>query len=101
MLIGVHDELIGQCKEVYAEKCADRLCEIMKNCVKDIVTVPFKCDPSVVHRWYEDEMSYGLQEKYNDMLKDGISAVEAKAKLQAVNSEFLPEELEALLTFEG
>ena len=50
MLIGVHDELIGQCKEEYKDICADRLCEVMKTCVSDIVDVPFKCDPSVVRR---------------------------------------------------
>lgn len=101
MVIGVHDELIGQCKEEYKDICADRLCEVMKTCVADIVDVPFKCDPSIVRRWYEDEMAYSLQEKYHKLIEEGISAEEAFNQLSIKNSEFLTEELDELLHFEG
>ena len=100
MLIGVHDELIGQCKEEYKDICADRLCEVMKTCVADIVDVPFKCDPSVVRRWYEDEMGYALQEKLNTLISEGKTREEAKEILHKKNSEFTDEEFETLLTIE-
>lgn len=100
MLIGVHDELIGQCKEEYKDICADRLCEVMKTCVADIVDVPFKCDPSVVRRWYEDEMGYALQEKLNNLISEGKTREEAKEILHKKNSEFTDEEFETLLTIE-
>lgn len=100
MLIGVHDELIGQCKEEYKDICADRLCEVMKTCVSDIVDVPFKCDPSVVRRWYEDEMGYSLQEKLNNLISEGKTREEAKEILHKKNSEFTDEEFETLLTIE-
>ena len=100
MLIGVHDELIGQCKEEYKDICANRLCEVMKTCVSDIVDVPFKCDPSVVRRWYEDEMGYSLQEKLNNLISEGKTREEAKEILHKKNSEFTDEEFETLLTIE-
>ena len=100
MVVGVHDELIGQCKEEYKDICAVRLCEVMKTCVSDIVDVPFKCDPSVVRRWYEDEMAYSLQEKFQTLLDEGKTEEEAFNILQAKNTEFLPEELQDLLKFE-
>jgi DNA polymerase I-like protein with 3'-5' exonuclease and polymerase domains len=100
MLIGVHDELIGQCKEEYKEICADRLCEVMKTCVSDIVDVPFKCDPSVVRRWYEDEMGYSIQDKLKGLIADGKTEEEAIEILKKKNPEFNDEQFHALLTIE-
>ena len=100
MVVGVHDELIGQCKEEYKDICADRLCEVMKTCVSDIVDVPFKCDPSIVRRWYEDEMGYSLQEKLNNLISEGKTREEAKEILHKKNSEFTDEEFDNLLTIE-
>ena len=100
MLIGVHDELIGQCKEEYKEICADRLCEVMKTCVADIVDVPFKCDPSVVRRWYEDEMGYSIQDKLKGLVAEGKTEEEAIEILKKKNPEFNDEQFQALLTIE-
>ena len=100
MLIGVHDELIGQCKEEYKEICADRLCEVMKTCVADIVDVPFKCDPSVVRRWYEDEMGYSIQDKLKGLIADGKTEEEAIEILKKKNPEFNDEQFHTLLTIE-
>jgi DNA polymerase I-like protein with 3'-5' exonuclease and polymerase domains len=100
MLIGVHDELIGQCKEEYKDICADRLCEVMKTCVSDIVDVPFKCDPSVVRRWYEDEMGYSIQDKLHGLVADGKTEEEAIEILKKKNPEFNDEQFQALLTIE-
>lgn len=100
MLIGVHDELIGQCKEEYKDICADRLCEVMKTCVSDIVDVPFKCDPSVVRRWYEDEMGYSIQDKLKGLVTEGKTEEEAIEILKSKNPEFNDEQFQALLTIE-
>jgi DNA polymerase I-like protein with 3'-5' exonuclease and polymerase domains len=100
MLIGVHDELIGQCKEEYKDVCADRLCEVMKTCVADIVDVPFKCDPSVVRRWYEDEMGYSLQDKLKGLIAEGKTEEEAIEILKKKNPEFNDEQFHTLLTIE-
>ena len=100
MLIGVHDELIGQCKEEYKDICADRLCEVMKTCVADIVDVPFKCDPSVVRRWYEDEMGYSIQDKLKGLIAEGKTEEEAIEILKKKNPEFNDEQFQALLTIE-
>lgn len=100
MLIGVHDELIGQCKEEYKDACAERLCEVMKTCVSDIVDVPFKCDPSVVRRWYEDEMGYSIQDKLHGLVAEGKTEAEAIEILKKKNPEFNDEQFQALLTIE-
>jgi DNA polymerase I-like protein with 3'-5' exonuclease and polymerase domains len=100
MLIGVHDELIGQCKEEYKDVCADRLCEVMKTCVSDIVDVPFKCDPSVVRRWYEDEMGYSIQDKLKGLIAEGKTEEEAIEILKKKNPEFNDEQFHTLLTIE-
>jgi DNA polymerase I-like protein with 3'-5' exonuclease and polymerase domains len=100
MLIGVHDELIGQCKEEYKDICADRLCEVMRTCVSDIVDVPFKCDPSVVRRWYEDEMGYSIQDKLKGLIADGKTEEEAIEILKKKNPEFNDEQFQTLLTIE-
>lgn len=99
MLIGVHDELIGQCKEEYKDICADRLCEVMKTCVSDIIDVPFKCDPAIERRWYFSEMAYSLQDKYKALLAEGKTEKEAFDILAAENTEFLAQELQDLLDF--
>ena len=99
MLIGVHDELIGQCKEEYKDICADRLCEVMKTCVSDIVDVPFKCDPSVERKWYFSEMAYSLQDKYKNLVAEGKTEQEAFDILAAKNTEFLTQDLQDLLDF--
>jgi len=64
MLICVHDELIGECPEYNADKVADRLCYLMKTCVENDLTVPFKCDPTITYSWYEDEVAHKLQENW-------------------------------------
>lgn len=69
LLIGVHDELIGECKEEFAEECAERLVFLMKNCVKEL-GVPIKCDPTIEYHWNEEEYINGIKaefEKCNDI----------------------------------
>lgn len=100
LLINVHDELIGQCKEEYADQCADRLCEVMKTCISDICSVPFKCDPAITFKWYEDEMAYQIQEDYEKQIKSGLDESAAMDYLFDTYSEFTKEEIDNFLHFD-
>lgn len=64
LLIGVHDELIGQCDEKYAKEASNRLVYLMKNCVPEL-NVPLKCDPTIEKHWYEEEYSKNITKEYN------------------------------------
>lgn len=97
MLIGVHDELIGQCKEVYADVCAERLCEVMKTCVSDIVSVPFKCDPSVEHAWGDENFGYSIQEELTSLCATGLTEPEALEQLRVKHAELTEDKLQELL----
>ena len=99
LLIGVHDELIGECPKENADKVADKLTSIMKTCVEDIVDVPFKCDASVCDAWYYDELSYSLQEKFSDYRNMGMTEDEAIRQLQRDHCELLPEQISQMLVF--
>lgn len=63
LLIGVHDELIGQCDEQYAEEASERLGYLMKSCVPEL-DVPLKCDPTVEKHWYEEEYAKNIVKEY-------------------------------------
>lgn len=65
LLIGVHDELIGQCKEEYAQECADRLTYLMVNCVPEL-DVTFKCDSEIEKHWYENEYCNMINKEYSE-----------------------------------
>ena len=93
LLINVHDELIGQCKEIYKDKCAERLGEVMRNCISDICNVPFKSDPEVEHKWYASEVSNEMQEIYSKMSEDNYSEEYILDYLGKKYCEFLPEEI--------
>lgn len=64
LLIGVHDELIGQCDEQYAQEASERLVYLMKNCVPEL-NVPLKCDPTIEKHWYEEEYIKNILKEYN------------------------------------
>ena len=80
LLIGVHDELIGECPEENAEAVAERLSYVMRTCIEDKCNVPFKCDASIVKRWYEDVYQSTLIKEMKDMMKT-MSREEAFDKL--------------------
>ena len=63
LLIGVHDELIGQCLEQYAEEASERLTYLMKNCVPEM-GVPLKCDPTIEKHWYEEEYAKNIVKEF-------------------------------------
>lgn len=63
LLIGVHDELIGECPEEFAEIGSERLTYLMKTCVPEL-DVPLKCDPTVERHWYEEEYQKQIKNEY-------------------------------------
>lgn len=66
ILLQIHDEFIGECPIEHAEKAADRLTEVMKNSVSDIINVPFKCDPDISTCWYYNDYSDILNADFNE-----------------------------------
>lgn len=66
MLICVHDEIIGECKEEYVKECSERLSYIMSNCVPEL-TVKFKCDPTIEYRWNEEEYCVAIKNEYEKL----------------------------------
>ena len=96
LLLQVHDELIGECPEQYADEVAERLTSIMKTCISDVCTVPFKCDASICSHWYEDEFGNKLRKVFNE-LKSKMSEKEAFDKLKEEHIELTEEQLVKML----
>lgn len=96
IVLQIHDELIGECPVEYAEKVADRLSEVMKHSAEPVVSIPFKCDASIVSRWYEDDYGDILREEYKK-LKESDTPQRAYEKLIVEHSELTEEQLKDFL----
>lgn len=96
MLIGVHDELIGECPAENADKVADRLTYIMKTCIEDECNVPFKCDAAISHHWYQEEYESEISKEFKSLLEK-MSKEEAWDYIKKDHSEFEEDELRELL----
>lgn len=97
IVLQIHDELIGECPEENADKAAEILTSIMKDCVKDYVTVPFKCDPDISPCWYYSDYSDTLKKEYNERLEKGDSPESAFAYFVENNSECTIEQLKEMI----
>ena len=97
MLIGVHDELIGECPVENIDAVAERFTHIMKTCIDDYCVVPFKCDASVSTRWYEEEYESSLKKEFKDMQKNYTTIDEAFKAICKIHSESTEESLSKLL----
>lgn len=98
LIIPVHDELLVECPEEYADIVEKRLPEVMINAAaKHITEVGMKCDPYNVTRWYADEYAALIQEEFKKLEagnKDkGIQPMSRDAALATVikNHEEVPE----------
>lgn len=69
LLIGVHDELIGECPLEYKDEVAERLTSIMKSAAADVCEVPFKCDAELSTCWYLPQYTAEIEEQFDDLLK--------------------------------
>lgn len=98
MLIAVHDEIIGQCPEENAEKVADRLTYLMRQAALPEVTVPFKCDPTIEKRWYEQDYIAMINDHFEKFItKEKLTKEDALNKLYDENCECTVEEINEML----
>lgn len=101
MLIPIHDEILGECPEEYADECAKRLTEIMTESADIMVNheMPFKCDPTCVDAWYQDEIESDLYEAYvKDIEEKHMSEQDAFLDIWNANSEFTQEQVHMFLS---
>lgn len=59
LLIPVHDELIAECPEENAEKCAERFAQLMSKAAESKLTIPIKCDVEITKAWYGERWQAG------------------------------------------
>ena len=92
-LILVHDEIIGECLEQYADQAAARLSEIMRHAAEPECTVKFKCDITSTKVWYEEEYYNDLQEEVDNLRKELPSEEEVKREILARHIEITEKDL--------
>lgn len=97
LLIGVHDELIGECPKENAEAVAERMTYIMKTCIDDVCVVPFKCDADICDHWYYNDYSSSIKKEYKENLKRGMTEEEAFDAICLEHSEMKPDELRKIV----
>ena len=91
LIITVHDEVLVECPEQYADEVEKILPEIMVNTAKEAgIDVPMKCDPYNVTRWYCDEYAVAIQEEYKKLEKSGLSKEDSLNKLYETHTELPP-----------
>ena len=96
LLITVHDELIGECPQENAEKCADKLSYIMSNCIKEYTDMPFKCDAEIEHCWYFNTYSHDVEEEIHELCSK-MSWDKVCEYMKEEHTECTEEELQELL----
>ena len=97
LIITVHDEVLVECKEEYADLVEQRLPEIMINAARElgIIEPKMKCDPYNVSRWYSGEAAVTIRSDYKKLEqgdpKKGTAPLgreEALARIYNKYSEF-------------
>ena len=93
LIVTVHDEVLVECKEEYAEQVAERLPKLMIDAAEELgIHAPkMKCDPYLVSRWYSDTMAGNILKEYSKAKEKGLSSEEAINKVIENHSE-LPKE---------
>ena len=56
MLVPIHDEILGECPEENAKKCAELLAKTMSKAAEEILYMPFSCDVEVSKAWYGESI---------------------------------------------
>ena len=90
LIISVHDEVLVECPEEYAEQVEKRLPEIMINAAIELgITAPaMKCDPYNVSRWYADSAAVAIRAEFDKLEKGdekkGILPLTREEALQKV-----------------
>lgn len=94
LLIGVHDELIGECPLENVDEASKYLTEDMITCVGNSFDVPFKCDPDFSFNWYFNDLCSVIKEEYiKDVQKNNKTEEQAFKDLCAEHSELTKENL--------
>lgn len=91
LIITVHDEVLCECPEFYADTVEQRLPKVMIDTAKPFINVGMKCDPYNVTRWYADEYGVAIQEEFKKLESKGLTRDAAIEKLCASHIE-LPRE---------
>lgn len=88
LVITVHDEVIVECPEQYADLVEERLPQIMIDTAKPYINVPMSCDPYNVIHWYEDEAAAMITDEFKKLEagdeKKGIPGLSRDEALQKV-----------------
>lgn len=85
ILIPVHDELLGECPINNVKEVEKRLSYLMINAAKPECSVSMKVDTYTVSHWYADEVFNSIHDKYNSLIKEGVT--DAFQKLSEEYSE--------------
>lgn len=92
LLLCIHDELIGECPRENSQAVADRLSELMIAAAAKVCSVPMRCDATVTSRWYEEEATDSIHERYHK-LEQEIGSEKAFNQLleeyQVINPKYL------------
>lgn len=94
LIITVHDEVLVEAPALYAEQVTERLPKIMIDTATPYISVPMKCDPYCVDRWYADTVAVTVQEHFKKLTEKGLTHDEALTKLCEEFSEFSRECME-------
>lgn len=97
LLLMVHDELIGECPQQHAERCCQRLSELMSDAGKPEVTLPMKCDAVCFSRWYLDEYADSLCEKWDAKRAQGETVEQLWSWVLEQYCESEPQQLKEIL----
>jgi DNA polymerase I len=96
LLLTVHDELIGECPKENSEKVAQILTNIMKTCIDDVSSVPFKCDADINEHWYYNDYVNTLRQEYKKILPS-LSKEDALQSIILEHTEMSPEKIRQIL----
>lgn len=88
----VHDEILIEAPEEFAEKASELLTSIMVNSAKKyVLNVPMSCDAYIVDCWYEDEFQAILRKEFKDFINKGFTEEQSLDKVINNNSQCTPE----------
>lgn len=91
LIITVHDEVLVECKEEYANLVEQRLPEIMINAAKElgIIEPKMKCDPYCVSRWYADSAAVAIRDEFAKLEKgDPKKSIPPMSRFEAFNTVY-------------
>ena len=103
LIITVHDEVLVECKEEYADLVEQRLPELMIKAAVDLgITEPkMKCDPYQVSRWYAPEMAATILKEFNQFKagneKKGIAPLNKEDAMHKVITNHIELPKEAII----